>query len=474
MRKRYTAFIALLLVAFLLFSPLTYRQLKAQDSTSQNIPPEINFLMQLEEFLKQNYVNDVRDLDLIKGAVKGMVESLNDPYSEYFSPEDFKNFNESTSGNFGGIGVVITSKDKYITIVSVLAGTPAEKAGLKAGDRIVGVDGKDVSNLSTAEVSNLIKGEKGTKVTLGVMREGEKQILKMDIIRDVIKVNPIEYKILGQGIGYLKISEFNENTAENIDRALDVFKKGGVQGIVLDLRDNPGGLLDQAVEVARRFVPEGPIVHVVSRDGKVQTFSSASPPSPFKLVVLVNGGTASASEVLAGAIKDRQAGILVGEKTFGKATVQRTLNLGVLGGIKLTVAHYTTPNGTDINKTGITPDIIVAADRTNPLKDFVALKGDKTLKYGSIGLEVMGIQQRLALLNLLKAEPNGIFGPRTREAVKALQKKMGLPATGVVDANFYRALDKAVGEFLNSREDVQLKKAIEVLKRKIMESQKAA
>ena len=475
MKRHFAPFIALLLAAYLLFGPIiTYRPLMAEDSASPEIPPEINFLIQLDEFLKNNYVNEIKDLDLIRGAVKGMVESLGDPYSEYFSPEDFKNFNESTSGNFGGIGVVITSKDKYVTIVSVLAGTPAERAGLKAGDRIVEVDGKDVSGLSTAEVSTLIKGEQGTKVSIGIIRDGEKQILKLDITRDIIKVNPIEYKILGQGIGYMKINEFNENTTENMDKALADFKKGGVQGIVLDLRNNPGGLLDQAIEVARRFVPEGPIVHVVSKEGKVQTFSSDSKPSPFKLVVLVNGGSASAAEILSGAIKDRGAGLLIGEKTFGKATVQRTLNLGILGGIKLTVARYTTPNGTDINKTGITPDIEVKSDTADLLKDIIPLKGDKILKYGNIGLEVLGIQQRLAIMNLLKAQPNGVFGPRTRTAVKTLQKKKGLAVTGIVDAAFYKALDEAVYEYLHTREDVQLRKAIDVLKQKLKSVENAA
>lgn len=474
MKRHFTAFIALLLTAILLINPVTYKPLKAADKTSQNISPEINFLIQLDEFLKNNYVNEVKDLDLLKGAVKGMVESLGDPYSEYFSPEDFQNFNESTSGNFSGIGAIITSKDKNIVIVSVLPGTPAENAGLKAGDRIVEVDEKDVSGLSTAEVSNLIKGEKGTKVSLGVIRDSEKQMLKIDIIRDIIKINPIEYKILGQGIGYLRIIEFNENTAENIDKAIAAFKEGGVQGIVMDLRDNPGGLLDQAIEVGRRFVPEGPIVHVVYKDGKVETFSSDSKPSPFKLVVLVNGGSASAAEILSGAIKDRGVGTLVGEKTFGKATVQRTLNLGVLGGIKLTIARYTTPNGTDINKTGITPDIIVKSDKQDILKDIVSLKGDKTLKYGNIGLDVLGIQQRLAIMNLLKATPDGVFGPRTLDAVKALQKEEGLPVTGIVDTAFYNVIDKAVYDYLASREDNQLRKAIDVLKQMIKTGIKAA
>jgi carboxyl-terminal processing protease len=253
------------------------------------------------------------------------------------------------------------------------------------------------------------------------------------------------------------------NTVENLDTSLDNFKESGVQGIVLDLRNNPGGYIDQAIEVAKRFVPQGPIVNLVSKDGKTQTYTSDSEPSPFSLVVLVNGGSASASEILAGAIKDRNAGVLVGERTFGKGMVQRTLSLGALGGIKLTTAYYTTPNGTNINNAGIVPDVVVETDKSNPIKDFIPISSLKTLSYGNIGLEVLGVQQRLKFLNLLNAEPDGVFGPRTLQAVKDLQKQAGLPVTGIVDGDFYVALNDAIIQKLLSREDVQLRKAIDLL-----------
>ena len=193
----------------------------ADDKTSD----EIYFLMQMESFLKTSYVNEVQDLELLRGAIKGMVESLNDPYSEYYTPSEFKDFNESTSGNFGGIGVVITSKDKYITAVSVLEGTPAEKVGIRPGDKLVEIDGDDITGISTAEVSRRLRGEKGSKVSIGILRDGEKQIIRFEVERDIIKVNPIDSKVLGQGIGYIKINEFNENTVENLDRTLGIFKK---------------------------------------------------------------------------------------------------------------------------------------------------------------------------------------------------------------------------------------------------------
>lgn len=470
MKKSYIlckATAVVLLAMFITLNPITYSMAFAEDEALEKMSMEARFLMEVKNYIKENYVDDLGDIELIRGAVKGMVDSLEDPYSQYYTPKAFREFHENTSGSFGGIGVVIITRDKYTTVVSVLEGSPSEKVGIKPGDRFVEIDGKDITNLTLNEVSKLIKGNKGTKVEIGVLREGETHIRKFEITRDIVKVNPIDYEILGDGIGYLKIGEFNENTTENLDRALKDFRKSGVTGIVLDLRNNPGGFLDQAIEVATRFVPKGPIVHVVSREGKVQTFKSETSPHPYKLVVLVNGGSASASEILAGAIKDRGVGTLVGEKTFGKATVQKTLDLGIIGGVKLTVASYTTPSGTNINKTGITPDIVVEVDHTDPTKDFIPLSYDKSLKYGDIGLGVKGLQQRLHFVNLFKATPDGVYGPRTVEAVKTLQKKKGLAITGVADKQFLEVLNDEIIDMLSSREDVQLRKAIDILKANI-------
>lgn len=462
--KKLNPYLIAMLIGLLLFTPCTYCQ---AENSNNKIPADVNFLMQLKEFLKNNYVDEVSDIDLLRGAIDGMVDSLGDPYSQYFTPKDFQDFNETTSGNFGGIGVVINTKDKQVIVVSVLEGTPADRAGIKAGDKIIEVDGKETSELSLNEVSALIKGEAGTVVNMGILRDGEKQILKLDLPRETIKINPIEHKILGQGIGYLKIGEFNENTVANLDRALEDFRKGGVLGIVLDLRNNPGGLLDQAVGVSARFVPKGPVVKVVAKDGKDQTFMSNTEPSPFKLVVLVNGGSASAAEIVAGAIKDRGTGIIVGEKTFGKATVQRPLNLGILGGIKLTIARYVTPNGTDINKEGIHPDVVVEYNKAASVNEFAPIKQDKVLKYGNIGIDVLGLQQRLNFIKLLNASPDGVYGPRTKDAVKALQRRKGLAVTGIADKSLYNALDEAVAEYINSQEDVQLRRAIDLLKEEL-------
>lgn len=468
----------LLLTFFLLItvliSPITFARALGEEGDSDLAETEAAFIIQIREFLKNNYVSDIDDLNLIKGAIKGMVESLNDPYTQYYTPEEFKAFQDTTSGNFGGIGAIITSQNYMITILSVIEGTPAEKAGLRAGDKIVEIDGKDVEGLLPSEASELLKGAKGTQVRVGVMRDGSDSIQHFEIIRDIIEVNPVEWKLIDEKVGYLKITEFNENTVKNVDKTLEIFKMSGIRGIIMDLRNNPGGLLDQSIEVAKRFVTEGPIVNVVKKNGNIRTYESDTKTSPYELVVLVNGGSASAAEILAGAIKDRGAGILVGEKTYGKATVQTTLNLGSLGGIKLTIARYTTPNGTDINKTGIIPDIEVRNEDYSYILDFAPIKGERELKYGCIGLDVMGLQQRLGFLNLFKVTPDGVFGPRTQEAVKKFQEQKGLNVNGIVDQEFISLLDTAVFDAAVSGEDIQLNKALELINEKLREKQDAA
>lgn len=350
-KKRCRAFL-LVLVILLTFLPMLPAKAAGQEGSA-----EAELIMSIVDFINDNFAGEVDNVKLIQGAIRGMVESLGDPYSEYLTPEELKEFQTETKGSFGGIGIVITSRDNFATVVSVIDDFPAARAGMMPGDRIVEIDGKDVRNLSISEIASLLRGAVGTKVSVGVQREGK--MLNFVMTREIITINPVVFSILEKDIGYIRISEFNENTAVNVKKALDFFEKNNVRGIILDLRNNPGGILQQAVKVAECFVPEGPIVKVVFKSGRTIVYNSESGPLPFKLVVLVNGGSASASEIVAGAIKDRKSGILIGEKTFGKATVQQIVDLGPLGGIKITVGKYVTPGGVDINKSGISPDIEV-------------------------------------------------------------------------------------------------------------------
>jgi carboxyl-terminal processing protease len=473
---------AALLLAFILVSVLAihgdpaavYAQEEEQETekSPEEIAREkkIQLIIKVLEYIEQNYVKEVTLDDLVRGAVKGMIESLGDPYSNYFDQQEYSEFQVETTGTFGGIGIIITMKNNYVTVMTTLENSPALKAGLKAGDRIIQVDGKDVSGYSLSEAASMIRGPEGTQVSLGVLREGERGTLNFVITRDVIHINPIEADIIEEGIGYIKITKFNENTADNLNKTLEGFAEKGVKGIILDLRNNPGGLLDQAIKVAEKFVPEGPIVKVVNREGEITTLSSTSNPTPYPLVVLVNEGSASASEIVAGAIQDRGMGVLVGTRTFGKATVQTTANLGSLGGFKMTTATYVTPNGRDINREGITPDVVVELpDPGQHRQEFAPLGEKRHLYKGVIGLDVYGIQQRLRYLGFDPGEPDGIYGQQTARAVANFQQYAGLAIKGTVDNATYEAIEKFVEEKINGEilKDTQLEKALEILKGKL-------
>ncbi|NLG87044.1 MAG: S41 family peptidase [Firmicutes bacterium] len=428
-------------------------------------------LLRLVEVLsrvKESYVEEVPTEKLIEGALKGMVDSLGDPYSTYLNADDYREFKASTSGTFGGVGVVITAQEGYVTVVSPIKGTPGEQAGLKPGDRILKVDGKDVRGLDVESASRLILGEPGTQVVLEVEREGEK--LTFTITREFIEVNPVEWKMLPDNIGYIRLTNFNEHAGERLQEALMALTKQGMQGVILDLRGNPGGLLSQALEVAQQFVPAGPVVYVKERGlEEPRVLNSKLKAARWPLVVLVDGGSASASEIVAGAVQDRKAGILVGEKTFGKATVQDVFSLSDGGALKITIGRYLTPSGRDINKEGIVPDIIVPTPKEQQLP---ALQLKRVLVPGTGGLDVAELQQRLKVLGYNIPEVDGIYSGETVEAVKKLQEKSGLAVTGQVDNNTLASLNKQLAAL--NEEDPQLQKAVEVLQEQITKKVKQA
>jgi carboxyl-terminal processing protease len=428
-------------------------------------------LLRLVEVLsrvKESYVEEVPTEKLIEGALKGMVDSLGDPYSTYLNADDYREFKASTSGTFGGVGVVITAQEGYVTVVSPIKGTPGEQAGLKPGDRILKVDGKDVRGLDVESASRLILGEPGTQVVLEVEREGEK--LTFTITREFIEVNPVEWKMLPDNIGYIRLTNFNEHAGERLQEALMALTKQGMQGVILDLRGNPGGLLSQALEVAQQFVPAGPVVYVKERGlEEPRVLNSKLKAARWPLVVLVDGGSASASEIVAGAVQDRKAGILVGEKTFGKATVQDVFSLSDGGALKITIGRYLTPSGRDINKEGIVPDIIVPVPKEQRLP---ALQLKRILVPGTGGLDVAELQQRLKVLGYNIPEVDGIYSGETVEAVKKLQEKSGLAVTGQVDNKTLTSLNKQLAAL--NEEDPQLQKAVEVLKEQIAKKVKQA
>jgi carboxyl-terminal processing protease len=310
--------------------------------------------------VKSHFVTEVEPGAMLEGALKGLVGYLGDPYSEYLDTEGYQQLNEDTTGTFSGIGVHVGVKDDYVTVIAPVKGSPADEAGLRAGDQILSVDGKDVTQATLEEAVRLIRGPEGTPVDLQVTRDG--QILHFSIVRDNVKLASVEWEMVGDDIGYLRIINFTEDTMESVTKAVREMENRGAQGLLLDLRSNPGGLLQEAIDIAPIFVPEGPIVEIAGKDGSHEQVTSSSDGYRHPIVVLVNGGSASASEILAGAIRDRGVGTLVGAKTFGKGSIQSIISLRDGTGLKLTTARYLTPSGQVIHGEGIEPHIEIGLE----------------------------------------------------------------------------------------------------------------
>lgn len=361
-RKLLLGAVALVAATFLLTAGLFLYLLDLQTG---DIPDTIQFFRAFH-IIKTRYVEDVPSHTLLTGAIKGMVDSLDDPHSVYMDSKTFQEFLIETEGSFGGVGIVIGVKDKVLTVVAPIEGTPGEQAGIKSGDQILKIDGQDTKDMPQDVAVGKIRGPEGTTVTLTI-RRGE-TVRDYILTRSNIQIKTVTGKMLPHGIGYIRISMFNENTGSDFNRVYAELEKQGMKGLVLDLRDNPGGLLDESVKVAQKLVPQGPVVSVVSRDGHQEVHTSTLPAVKYPLAVLVNGGSASAAEIVAGAVQDTHAGTLVGTKTYGKGSVQTLLKLDGNTAIKLTIAKYLTPSGRSINGVGIQPDVVVQNQET-PAQD---------------------------------------------------------------------------------------------------------
>jgi len=314
--------------------------------------------------VKENYVEQVSMKDLIYGALNGMTKSL-DPFSSFFTPKQYESFRQETEGEFGGVGIEIGMEKGRPVVISPIEGTPAFRAGIKPGDVILEVNGEDTSNMSLIDVVQRIRGKVGTKVQLTIYRKGIEKPMKIELERALIKIESVKWTTLGD-VGYIKLSQFNENVSVQVERALKELASQRVKGIILDLRNDPGGLLSEAVNVADLFLPEGRlVVYTRSRNGETQKyFARRKPavPDEFPVIVLINKGSASASEIVAGALQDYKRAVILGEKSFGKASVQNIIPLEDGSALKLTVAHYYTPLGRLIHNKGIVPDVQVAMD----------------------------------------------------------------------------------------------------------------
>lgn len=315
--------------------------------------------------IKQDYVEPVSDKKLLEDAIRGMLSGL-DPHSSYLASEEYKELQEGTTGQFGGLGIEVGMENGFVKVVSPIDDTPAQRAGVKAGDLIVRLDDKPVKGMSLADAVKIMRGEPGSQIILTVIREGEEAPLKFELTRDIIKVKSVKSRLLEKNYGYLRISSFQSGTGQSLLEAIDDLKKeneGPMKGVVLDLRNNPGGVLNAAVDVSDAFIDSGLIVYTEGRIKNSEMRFNATPDDVINgapIVVLINGGSASASEIVAGALQDHKRAIIMGEKSFGKGSVQTILPTSNGAAVKLTTARYFTPSGRSIQAQGIEPDVTLA------------------------------------------------------------------------------------------------------------------
>ncbi len=382
--RKFTPSILILTVLLILFCALGFGGSLRASASSEEIYQKLRLFSEVLDIVQKSYVEEVNPKDLIYGAIRGMLGSL-DPHSSFMTPDDYKELQIETKGSFTGIGIEITIKDGILTVVSPIEGTPAYRAGIKAGDKIIKINGKPTKNMSLFEAVKLLRGPKGTKVTISILREGWTELKDITIVRDVIPIISVRSRTLEPGYGYIRISTFQEKTSRELRKALEKLEKENnpLKGLVLDLRNNPGGLLDQAVKVADEFLDRGLIVYTNGRLKNQSMKFEATPnrhPHPYPLVVLVNEGSASASEIVAGALQDHHRAIIVGTQTFGKGSVQTIIPLEDGSAIRLTTARYYTPSGRSIQAKGITPDIIVPWAVCEPPKKKFHLIREKDLE----------------------------------------------------------------------------------------------
>lgn len=356
-------FIGCLIIGILFISGfgVVYRTVLAADLSA--VSDKFQILFDIYQLISKYYVDEVDGEKLLTGAIKGMAAEL-DPYSLYLEEEAYTEMqSDLLEGVFGGVGIIITIRDNQLTIVSPIKDTPGERAGLTAGDKILEIDGQSTEGISTKGAAKLMHGEPGTEVVLTVQHENEQPKI-VTIVRAMIEVPFLSYEMLEDNIGYLNLYEFGAGVGQDVAKALKDLDKQGLEGIIIDLRTNPGGLLNEAVNVASSFMPKGPVVHICQRNGIKETLyvNRFMKHYELPLIVLVNGGSASASEIVAGAFQDTGVGTLLGTKTFGKGTVQSVVPLSDGGAFKITVAKYYTPDDRFIHEDGIEPDIVEEFD----------------------------------------------------------------------------------------------------------------
>lgn len=414
--------------------------------------------------LNDNYYKDLDKDTLIDGAINGMIESVGDPYSDYMDKDEAKKFDESISSSFEGIGAEIQEKDGYIAIVSPIKGSPAESAGLKPNDKILKVDDKSIQGMSVSEAVLLIRGEKGSKVTLTVQRPGQDKSMEMTITRDEIPIETVYAEMKKDGVAKIQITSFSEHTYKELTEALNEMNDKGMKKLVIDLRQNPGGLLDQAIKISNLFVPEGEVMfQVEDSNGKVEKYvAEGGDKIDIPTAVLVDGGSASAAEILAAAVSESNDIPLVGTKTFGKGTVQTAEEFKDGSNMKFTTAKWLTPEGNWIHEKGIKPTVEV---KMPDYAELPYLNPDKELKESDLSDQVKTAEQMLNALDFNPGNVDGYYDEDTTKAVEKFQESKKLKVTGKLDSDTIIQLMDSLREKLQ-KNDPQFKKAVEQLNKK--------
>ncbi len=360
--KKYASLVLLVLVSMGVGFSLSGRAVSNVLAIARSEYETLEIFTNILAIVRKNYVDDVETKDLLLGAIDGMLDSL-DPHSTYLTPDLYKELQMDTQGKFGGLGIEITVRDGVLTVVSPIEDTPAFKVGIKAGDQIIKIESEYTKDMTLMRAVKKMRGVQGTKITISVKREGTPELLDLTIIRDTIRIRSVRSRMLEKDYGYVRIAQFQQRTDRDVSDAIEKLRKEGgeLKGLVLDLRNNPGGLLTQAVQVSDLFLESGLIVYTEGRmANQKQKFHAHKNKTltEFPMVILVNGGSASASEIVAGAMQDHKRAIVLGTKTFGKGSVQTILPLDDRSALRLTTARYFTPNGRSIQATGIEPDIV--------------------------------------------------------------------------------------------------------------------
>lgn len=476
--SRRNTFIALLLAVLIgaggMYAGLDWLgNAKTSDETAvSGVHAEMDSEAAMEKFAKAfeiilaSYVEGVDASQLVEGAITGMLETLDDPYSVYMDKETSKQFEESLGSHFSGIGAEVSMSNGKVTIVAPFKDSPAEKAGILPNDRIILIDGNSIEGLSLNEAVLKIRGEKGTAVKLTIERSGLSQTVDITVVRDDIPIETVRQKMFthdGKNIGLIEITSFSEDTAKEFSKALSELESKSIDGLIIDVRGNPGGYLNSVEDIGKMIIPKDkPIVQTEDREGKKTRYlSNLKEVKPYPIIGLIDKGSASASEILAGALKEAGNYELVGVTTFGKGTVQQQIKLGDGSQMKLSLYKWLTSDGNFIHKVGVTPTVEVMQPDYFYLPP---LQIEEKLSFDMANEQVKNAQAMLKGLGFEPGRTDGYFGEQTKQAVKAFQQTHGLPLTGEIDDDTASAIHKQLIENIrDEKNDRQLQTAIEMI-----------